>query len=244
MAHIEDNTSRLGRQQASPALARRGFLKGLAFFSTGGAAVAATAVSAAAPRQDDELLALGSTLEVELARYQDLKKVEQEAVARFEAIEPAIPEGLKLMSGGDLFRTDWPPDHRGASNAMRVQNRIRIPQRYSLDQEVKRLDGRTSAGRYVRRLKKLSDTFHEAHKAAREEAGIGPVETARYRQGRVIVDLNAKIAEIPATTIAGLAVKGLSELSWLVVGQDEGGTRQPPRIVALFENLVAMGAQS
>ncbi len=179
-----------------------------------------------------------------MSRYHDLKGKEQEAIARFAAIEPAIPDDLKMMSGGDLLRTDWPPDHRGACNAMRVQNRVRIPQRYSLDEAVKELDGRTSLGRYMRRLKKLSDGFHEAHQAAREEAGVGQAETARYRQGRIVVDLNGKIANISASTLAGLAVKARAELTSLVASEDEGGLKPHPRVVALFENLVALGARA
>lgn len=221
---------------------RRGFLKAFSAMSAGAAVTIPLAVHAATPVPDRELLDLGRQLAEAVAALERQAEAVEWSYSTFEGIKPAIPEGLILKGFDGWIAGEWPPSVKGHPSPGHVSNRIRIPCRYTLDDKARRLDGRTTLGRRVRKAKKLSDAYHEAHEAARKEAGVPEALTGLHRKSRSVVDLGFAIMAIEARTFAGLAIKGRAALAmhraWVL--DDMRPSHMEPSYASLCSNLIAL----
>lgn len=220
---------------------RRRFLAGFSALSAVAGGTALTIAAKADPVADAELLALDGEIVAALARYDACCEAKAKCVEFFRAIEPVIPESLIIRVTLDYLATEWPPSIEGRPCPKAVSNRIRIPARYDLDHRVKQTDGRTTIGRYYRRLKRQSDAFHAAHHDARRQAGLPEAEERRYYAGRELQMLCERASDIRATSQPGLVVKGRAGLAKHRVSFAESGLYLDPSHRKLLENLVSLG---
>ena len=224
----------------SPAANRRGFLRGFAAFSAGSVA-SRTAVALDRPSSPDaELLRLGAELTAAVGAYEETAAALANCKEAWETIRPEIPQALNVPAFGGWVDTEWPLAFSGRPCHEHVQNRVRIPSRYDLDRLVKVTDGRTVRGKYLRRLKPVSDAYHAAHDAARVKVGQEEIEMAAFRQGRIVIDLGFKVMAIDAVTMEGLALKGRAGLAMHRVWADDGGMRIENSYRLLLTNLASL----
>ncbi|TXM66252.1 hypothetical protein [Methylobacterium sp. WL120] len=224
----------------SPAANRRGFLRGFAAFSAGSVASGAVVALERPPNPDVELLRLGVELTAATSAYDEAAAALARCKEAWETVRPEVPPELNVPAFRGWVDTEWPPAFSGRPCNKHVQNRVRIPSRYDLDRLVKVTDGRTVRGKYLRRLKPISDAYHAAHDAAWVKVGQEEIETAAFRQGRIVIDLGFKVMAIDAVTMEGLALKGRAGLAMHRVWADDGGMRIENSYRLLLTNLASL----
>lgn len=194
---------------------RRGFLRALAAVPIAGAATAAPLLGAAAaipvPEENPELLARWQSLEEAERAFVAAIERHKAARERFDELCPPLPDEM-VLKPRDFetlgLRGDPERDVDGKICYPPGKVRYRIIAGSKQLREAWQLhDGRTRAGREIRRRLKVAEEYEAAVERARERSGIEAAQDDCYCAGIEVEKLAGAIAETEARTLRGILIK-------------------------------------